>query len=73
MHHAENYHHHSKFSTEELDPPAQGIQISSRFQKQRNEADVDQVKPNHQQVVDRIRQFPVSLKRVDQKDSAVLM
>jgi hypothetical protein len=40
-------------------------------QGQRNESDIDEVEPNHQQVVDRIRQPGISVETIHEEDTPI--
>jgi hypothetical protein len=72
MHHTQNKQHQTHLGAQALDRLCQVGGLIAVFERERDIADVHEVKPGGKHVVDRIRQSFVSQERVDQEDSTVL-
>jgi|SRR5438093_9609356 len=73
MHAAEDKHDNADLATDCLKHFAHVCRGGALFQSEGDVTDVDQIKTDNQKMVDRVGQFFVSVKRIDQKDASVLM
>jgi len=73
MHHAEHEHHYADLSTDRFQHFANICGSNALLQRERNVTDVDKVKANEKEVIDRVGQSFVAAEGVDQKNASVFM
>lgn len=71
MHHAQHHEHQADLRREELDRLLKVVRLDPVLERERHISDVDEIEPDHQQLVDRIRQRLIAAERVQQEDPAV--
>ena len=73
MHPSKEQQHNSYLHTLQFDRLAKRRERLTRLQGQRDIANINEIKPYNKQMVYRIRQFFIAMKRIDQKDSPIAM
>src|SRR6266446_2099811 len=73
VHDAKDYQHHSNFSRQRLNTRLRGFNLVTKFERQANVTKINQVKADHQQMIDRICQRLVTVKDINQKHPSVFV
>ena len=73
MHAAEHQHDDADFATDRFKYFPKICRCNSLFQSERNVADVDKIEANHQEMIDGPGLLCVSVKRINQKNAAILV
>lgn len=73
VHHAENEKHDAHFLAQCFENVLGYGDLSSDLQVESDEADIDEVKANNQQMIHAVGEFLISLETVDEEDSTIAM
>ena len=73
MHRAENEHDHADLATDRFEHFANICGSDALLQRERYVADIDKIKADDKEVIDRIGQSFVAAERINQKNAPVFM
>ena len=73
MHGAKHEHDHANLATDRFEHFANICGSDALLQRERYVADIDQIKANNKEVIDRVGQSFVATERINQENAPVLM
>src|SRR5271156_5764380 len=72
MHRAQHEQYDAELVTDQFNSRPSRLHLSAGSQGERHIADVDEIKADHKQVIDGIRQLTVAVEGIDEKTTAVV-